>query len=128
MDVVVIDILQQIYDVAVVGHSAGLLAGLVLLGDFHSPAENTRPQNRRYQDYDNYVWCRDAKKNKLVVGTQCRILYQDALVVELADHLIVVLERFVNQLGEALGVLVQHVGALLERRSWRHVWRPGQGR
>ena len=35
--------------------------------------------NRRYQDYDNYVWCRDAKKNKLVVGTQCRILYQDAM-------------------------------------------------
>ncbi len=35
--------------------------------------------NRRYQDYDNYVWVRDAKKNKLVVGTQCRILYQDAM-------------------------------------------------
>lgn len=35
--------------------------------------------NRRYQDRDNYVWVRDAKKNKLVVGTQCRILYQDAL-------------------------------------------------
>lgn len=34
--------------------------------------------NRRYQDYDNYVWCRDARENKLVVGTQCRILYQDA--------------------------------------------------
>lgn len=28
--------------------------------------------NRRYQDRDNYVWVRDAKKNKLVVGTQCR--------------------------------------------------------
>ncbi len=35
--------------------------------------------NRRYQDYDNFVWVRDAKKNQLVVGTQCRILYQDAL-------------------------------------------------
>lgn len=35
--------------------------------------------DRRYQDRDNYVWVRDAKKNKLVVGTQCRILYQDAL-------------------------------------------------
>ena len=35
--------------------------------------------NRRYQDRDNYIWVRDAKKNKLVVGTQCRILYQDAL-------------------------------------------------
>lgn len=35
--------------------------------------------NRRYQDYDNYVWVRDAKKNQMVVGTQARILYQDAL-------------------------------------------------
>ena len=35
--------------------------------------------NRRYQDRDNWVWVRDAKKNKMVVGTQCRILYQDAL-------------------------------------------------
>lgn len=33
---------------------------------------------RRYQDRDNYVWVRDAKKNKLVVGTKARILYQDA--------------------------------------------------
>lgn len=32
-----------------------------------------------YQDRDNWAWVRDAKKNKLVVGTQCRILYQDAL-------------------------------------------------
>ena len=29
------------------------------------------------QDRDNYVWIRDAEKNKLVVGTQARILYQD---------------------------------------------------
>lgn len=34
---------------------------------------------RRFQDRDNYVWIRDAEKNKLVVGTQARILYQDAL-------------------------------------------------
>ncbi len=34
---------------------------------------------RRYQDRDNYVWVRDAKKHKLVVGTQARILYQDAM-------------------------------------------------
>ena len=34
--------------------------------------------NRRYQDRDNYNWIRDAEKNKLVVGTQARILYQDA--------------------------------------------------
>lgn len=32
---------------------------------------------RRFQDHDNWVWIRDAEKNKLVVGTQCRILYQD---------------------------------------------------
>ncbi|MEA5081550.1 MAG: urocanate hydratase [Dysgonamonadaceae bacterium] len=34
--------------------------------------------NRRGQDRDNYFWIRDAEKNKLVVGTQARILYQDA--------------------------------------------------
>ena len=33
---------------------------------------------RRYQDRDNYNWIRDAEKNKLVVGSQARILYQDA--------------------------------------------------
>ncbi|MBP2645163.1 MAG: hutU [Firmicutes bacterium] len=33
---------------------------------------------RRGQDRDNYVWIRDADKNKLVVGTKARILYQDA--------------------------------------------------
>ncbi len=42
-------------------------------------AEYILANNRRYQDYDNYVWVRDAKENKLVVGTQCRILYQDAM-------------------------------------------------
>jgi len=36
-------------------------------------------KDRRYQDRDNYIWVRDAKKNKMVVGTQARILYQDAL-------------------------------------------------
>ena len=34
--------------------------------------------DRREQDRDNYIWIRDAEKNKLVVGTQARILYQDA--------------------------------------------------
>ena len=34
--------------------------------------------DRRYQDKDNYVWVKDAMKNRLVVGTQARILYQDA--------------------------------------------------
>jgi urocanate hydratase len=35
--------------------------------------------DRRFQDRDNYMWIRDAVKNKLVVGTQARILYQDAM-------------------------------------------------
>jgi len=35
--------------------------------------------SRRFQDRDNYVWIKDAARNKLVVGTQARILYQDAL-------------------------------------------------
>lgn len=35
--------------------------------------------NRRGQDLDNYIWIRDAEKNQLVVGTQARILYQDAV-------------------------------------------------
>ncbi len=34
--------------------------------------------DRRPQDRDNYNWIRDAEKNQLVVGTQARILYQDA--------------------------------------------------
>jgi len=34
--------------------------------------------NRRAQDRDNWAWIRDAEKNALVVGTQARILYQDA--------------------------------------------------
>ena len=33
---------------------------------------------RRGQDKDNWIWIRDAEKNRLVVGTQARILYQDA--------------------------------------------------
>ncbi len=35
--------------------------------------------NRRGQDMDNWIWIRDAEKNRLVVGTQARILYQDAI-------------------------------------------------
>ena len=33
---------------------------------------------RRAQDRDNWVWIRDAEKHRLVVGSQARILYQDA--------------------------------------------------
>jgi urocanate hydratase len=35
-------------------------------------------KDRRFQDLDNYNWIKDAEKNKLVVGTKARILYQDA--------------------------------------------------
>ena len=35
--------------------------------------------DRRFQDKDNYLWIKNADQNKLVVGTQARILYQDAL-------------------------------------------------
>ena len=35
--------------------------------------------DRRYQDRDNWIWIKDAEKNGLVVGTQARILYQDAM-------------------------------------------------
>ena len=44
----------------------------------HAAMDVINPE-RRGQDRDNYIWIRDAEKNKLVVGTQCRILYQDAL-------------------------------------------------
>lgn len=33
---------------------------------------------RRSEDRDNYIWIRDAEENKLVVGSQARILYSDA--------------------------------------------------
>ena len=35
--------------------------------------------DRCWQDRDNYIWIRDAEQNRLVVGTQARILYQDEL-------------------------------------------------
>ena len=34
--------------------------------------------DRRGEDRDNYIWIRDAKKNRMVVGSQARILYSDA--------------------------------------------------
>jgi len=43
----------------------------------HAAMECIDP-NRCGQDRDNYIWIRDAQKNKLVVGTKARILYQDA--------------------------------------------------
>lgn len=44
----------------------------------HAAMECIDPE-RRYQDRDNYNWIRDAEKNSLVVGTEARILYQDAI-------------------------------------------------
>ena len=44
----------------------------------HAAMECIDP-DRRGQDRDNYNWIRDAEKNALVVGTQARILYQDAM-------------------------------------------------
>jgi urocanate hydratase len=49
------------------------------LGKTDKAAMSVIDPNRRGQDRDNWVWIRDAEKNKLVVGTQARILYQDAL-------------------------------------------------
>ncbi|KHD46047.1 urocanate hydratase [Streptococcus hongkongensis] len=49
-----------------------------LVATDHAAMEAIDP-NRRYQDRDNYNWIRDAEKNKLVVGTQARILYQDCM-------------------------------------------------
>lgn len=43
----------------------------------HAAMEIINP-DRRPQDKDNWIWIRDAEKHQLVVGTQCRILYQDA--------------------------------------------------
>ena len=43
----------------------------------HAAMACINPDNR-YQDRDNWIWVRDAAGNRLVVGTQCRILYQDA--------------------------------------------------
>ncbi len=34
---------------------------------------------RRPEDRDNYIWIQEAGKNRLVVGSQARILYQDAV-------------------------------------------------
>lgn len=44
----------------------------------HAAMEIIDP-NRRAQDRDNWIWIRDAEKNQLVVGTEARILYQDAV-------------------------------------------------
>lgn len=40
--------------------------------------EKNAPEEIKLQMQDNIIWIRDAKKNKLVVGSQARILYADA--------------------------------------------------
>jgi len=42
-------------------------------------AMNCIDPKRRGQDRDNWIWIKDAERNALVVGSQARILYQDAL-------------------------------------------------
>ncbi|WP_410208468.1 urocanate hydratase [Fusobacterium sp.] len=49
-----------------------------LLKTDHAALELVDP-TRRYQDRDNYMWIKNADKNGLVVGTQARIFYQDAM-------------------------------------------------
>ncbi len=48
-----------------------------LLKTDHAARECIDP-TRRSMDRDNWIWIRDAEKNNLVVGSQARILYQDA--------------------------------------------------
>jgi len=43
-----------------------------------SEIQKTAPNEIRLQMQDNITWIKDAKKNKLVVGSQARILYADA--------------------------------------------------
>ncbi|MGX6979841.1 urocanate hydratase [Vagococcus elongatus] len=49
-----------------------------LIATDHAAMEVINP-DRRYQDRDNYNWIKDAEENKLVVGTEARILYQDCM-------------------------------------------------
>ncbi len=43
-----------------------------------SKIQKTAPKEIQLQMNDNIIWIKDAKKNKLVVGSQARILYADA--------------------------------------------------
>lgn len=49
-----------------------------LAGDVLQDIMETAPVEIRLQMQDNITWIKDAKKNKLVVGSQARILYADA--------------------------------------------------
>jgi urocanate hydratase len=73
------DIMGPIFDVGY-----GPFRWVCLSGDPQDLAKTDRvamngiDPDRRPEDRDNYVWIRDAGKNQLVVGSQARILYQDA--------------------------------------------------
>jgi urocanate hydratase len=73
------DIMGPIFD-----YGYGPFRWVCLSGDPEELAKTDRAAmacidpDRRAEDRDNYVWIRDAGKNRLVVGSQARILYQDA--------------------------------------------------
>jgi urocanate hydratase len=73
------DIMGPIFD-----YGYGPFRWVCLSGDPEDLARTDRAAmevidpERRPIDRDNHVWIRDAGENKLVVGTQARILYQDA--------------------------------------------------
>ena len=46
--------------------------------DVLTEIKNNSPEEIQQQMEDNIIWIRDAKKNKLVVGSQARILYADS--------------------------------------------------
>ena len=54
------------------------VAGRMILPRTDEAAMACIDPKARFQDNDNYIWIRDADKHELVVGTQARILYQDA--------------------------------------------------
>ncbi len=49
-----------------------------IAGDVLQEIMENSPQEIQLQMHDNITWIRNAKKNKLVVGSQARILYADA--------------------------------------------------
>jgi len=73
------DIMGPIFDYGYGPFRWVCLSGSV--GDLHKTdraAMSCIDPNRRAEDRDNYIWIRDAEENRLVVGSQARILYSDA--------------------------------------------------
>jgi len=90
--------------------------------------------DRRGQDRDNYIWIRDAEKNKLVVGTQARILFQDAFgrmnialkfnkMVRNGEIGPVMIGRDHHDTGGADSPSARRVISRTARMSWR-IWQP----